>query len=69
MQNSSNMIGLFEGMFHGNIFTFNPEDVRGLQKELKAQGIPLDKEAPGESGPGHIMLRDPDGNVLMLDQI
>lgn len=69
MQNKSNMIGLFEGMFHGNIYTFNPGDVHAIQEDLKAKGVQLDKEMSGESGPGHIMLRDPDGNVLMLDQI
>ena len=69
MQNSGNMIGLFQGMFEGNIYTFNPADVRALQNELKAKGITLDKEARGDTGPAHIMLRDPDGNVFMLDQI
>lgn len=69
MQNSNNMIGLFQDMFHGNIYTFNPSDVRALQDELKSKGVPLDKEAGGDAGPGHIMLRDPDGNVFMLDQI
>ena len=69
MQNGSNMIGLFEGMFDGNIYTFNPSDVRELQGQLKQQGVQLDKEAQGETGPAHIILRDPDGNVLMLDQI
>ena len=69
MQNSGTMIGLFQDMFHGNIHTFNPADVRALQNELKSKGIELDKEASGEEGPGHIILRDPDGNVFMLDQI
>lgn len=69
MQNGDNMIGLFQEMFNGNIFTFNPGDVRSLQEQLKQQGLTLDKEANGEEGPGHIILRDPDGNVLMLDQI
>lgn len=69
MQNGSNMIGLFQDMFNGNIFTFNPSDVRNIQTELKEKGVQLDKEITGESGPGHMILRDPDGNVLMLDQI
>lgn len=69
MQNGSNMVGLFQDMFHGNIFTFNPEDVHKIQDELKAQGVQLDKEASTEDGPSHIMFRDPDGNVIMLDQI
>ncbi len=68
MQNNANMIGLFQGMFNENILTFNPEDVRDIQNRLKKDGVTLDKEAMGESGPAHIMLRDPDGNVIMLDQ-
>ncbi|MCC2605244.1 VOC family protein [Planctobacterium marinum] len=69
MQNGTNMIGLFQDMFHGNIFTFNPKDVHKIQDELKAKGIHLDKEAASADGPSHIMFRDPDGNVIMLDQI
>lgn len=69
MQNSSNMIGLFQGMFEGNIFTFNPKDVHQIQDDLKSKGIQLDKEASADEGPSHIMFRDPDGNVIMLDQI
>lgn len=69
MQNGGNMIGLFQDMFHGNIFTFNPKDVHRLQEDLKAKGVKLDKEAESGDGPSHIMLRDPDGNVIMLDQI
>ncbi|MBE1300136.1 MAG: VOC family protein [Alteromonadaceae bacterium] len=68
MQNNSNMIGLFQGMFEENILTFNPDDVRTIQDDLKSKGVAIDKEAHGESGPAHIMLRDPDGNVIMLDQ-
>ena len=69
MQNGGNMIGLFQDMFEGNIFTFNPANVRDIQAQLKKQGVRLDKEAGGDSGPGHMILRDPDGNVIMLDQI
>lgn len=69
LQNGGNMIGLFQEMFSGNIFTFNPSNVRTLQEQLKHRGLTLDKEANGDEGPAHIILRDPDGNVLMLDQI
>lgn len=68
LQNGGNMVGLFQGMFEENILTFNPENVRQIQHELKEKGIHLDKEAMGDSGPAHIMLKDPDGNVIMLDQ-
>ena len=62
-------IGLFEGMFKENIMTFNPPDVRAIQKDLQSQGIKLTKEANLEtSGAEFITLADPDGNQIMFDQ-
>ncbi len=62
-------IGLFQGMFPQNILTFNPSDVRSLQKQLKAQGVHLLKEANENStGPDSVILEDPDGNRILLDQ-
>ena len=62
-------IGLFQGMFDTNIMTFNPKDVRSIQKELKSKGIEFKLEVDefGE-GPGHAVLLDPDGNQILLDQ-
>ena len=81
LKNGSTVIGLFQGMFEGNILTFNPgwdqdaqplasfTDVREVQKSLEAQGVSIAKRAdPDGSGPAHIVLADPDGNVIMLDQ-
>lgn len=81
LKNGSAVIGLFQGMFEGNWLTFNPgwdgnaenlkefTDVREIQKNLKANGIQLDKEADETStGIEHIMLKDPDGNVILIDQ-
>lgn len=81
LKNGNALIGLFEGMFEGNIMTFNPgwnenaealkdfDDVRTIQQSLKAQGLSLMSEADEEAtGPGRIILQDPDGNVIMLDQ-
>lgn len=68
MSNGNTMFGLFQDMFNENILTFNPEDVRTIQAALQEQGIEIEKEALGESGPAHIMLRDPDDNLIMLDQ-
>ena len=68
MQNGDTMIGLFQDMFDKNIMTFNPTDVRGFQAHLQQAGISLDKTASGDSGPAHIMFRDPDGNLIMLEQ-
>lgn len=69
LKNGPAKIGLFQGMFEGNILTFNPEDVRGLQKRLKASGISFTKEADeATEGPASAMLTDPDGNSILLDQ-
>ncbi len=79
--NGPTRIGIFQGMFEENILTFNPgwnqdcepldtfTDVRTIQKHLVDHGIALHLQADEAStGPAHIMLHDPDGNVVMLDQ-
>jgi len=81
MKNENNLVGLFQGMFENNIMTFNPgwdtsanklesfDDVREIQKDLKKKGIKLEQEADeNSSGPGSIVLIDPDGNTILLDQ-
>lgn len=68
MQNAECKIGLFEGMFEGNMLTFNPPDVRAVQVALKGAGYAMEKEADEDVGSAHATLKDPDGNVLMLDQ-
>lgn len=81
LKNGEHVIGLFQGMFEGNILTFNPgwdqnaqpleafTDVRQLQRQLKEQGVPLLSEADEESsGPASFMLTDPDGNLILVDQ-
>ncbi|MFJ7726724.1 VOC family protein [Neobacillus sp. NPDC097160] len=81
MKNESCVIGIFQGMFEKNILTFNPgwnenaenlesfTDIRELQKQLKAKGIKLLSEADESSeGPAHLIIEDPDGNSILLDQ-
>ncbi|UZD92147.1 VOC family protein [Cognatishimia activa] len=81
LKNGTTVIGLFQGMFEGNILTINPgwsqsaeplddfEDVRDLQTRLQAAGLRLDTTAdPNSSGPASITLRDPDGNAILFDQ-
>lgn len=81
MKNGNALIGIFQGMFEGNILTFNPgwdenaqpleefADVREIQAELQAKGIELTATVEGvKPGPGRVMLKDPDGNVVLLDQ-
>lgn len=62
-------IGLFHGMFEENLLTFNPLDVRAVQKSLKEQGVELTMEADeATTGPAAAMLKDPEGNQILLDQ-
>lgn len=80
--NEPAVIGLFHGMFEGNILTFNPglvlggeqpeefTDVRDIATALTASGIELGETVPADNaeGPAHITLVDPDGNAIMIDQ-
>lgn len=81
LKNGDTIIGLFQGMFEKNMLTFNPgwdsqaqqlaafTDVRQIQRHLKAQGVALLSEADESSqGPAHLMLVDPDGNPILIDQ-
>ena len=69
LQNGQARIGLFQGMFEGNIFTFNPIDARAIQKALKAAGIPLTVEADETTtGPAYLTFSDLDGNAFLIDQ-
>jgi hypothetical protein len=43
--------------------------VREIQHELLRQGLTLDSKVDEDSeGPGSIMLVDPDGNPVLIDQ-
>ena len=81
LRNSSHVIGLFQGMFDKNTLTFNPGwddnaqpvarfmDVREIQRNLKAKGLTLVTEADeSTTGPASLMVMDPDGNPILLDQ-
>ena len=68
LEKGTTVIGLFEGMFEANILTFNPPDVRAIEKHLKDNGIAVDRPTEGDSGPTHCVLKDPDGNSIMFDQ-
>lgn len=81
LSNGTTKIGLFQGMFENNIMTFNPgwdahaepvddfTDVRDIQHTLKTAGVKLSAEADETSvGPANIMLTDPDGNTILIDQ-
>lgn len=68
LQNGEAKIGLFQGMFDDNILTFNPKDARGIQASLQVAGITPDKRAEDGEGPTHFVVKDPDGNTILVDQ-
>jgi len=81
LKNGDTLIGLFQGMFEENILTFNPgwnqaaeiqesfDDVRQIQDKLKADGVNIVRETDGSaSGPASMVVTDPDGNMILIDQ-
>lgn len=80
LANGQTVIGLFQGMFEKNSLTFNPgwtqqmgmldtfTDVRDIEKQLREAGIPIIQGTSGESGPSHVVIADPDGNPILIDQ-
>ncbi len=83
MKNGDSLIGLFQGMFENNILTFNPgwdadanevdefDDVRAIQQKLESAGLTLDQRIGDDdsgSGPASLVVTDPDGNVILIDQ-
>jgi hypothetical protein len=45
------------------------DDVRDIQKTLKGRGVtPVMAADESSSGPASLMLVDPDGNPVLLDQ-
>ncbi len=82
MKNENAIIGLFQGMFEGNILTFNPgwnedatevnpfTDIRKIEHELKNKEITFITETNKDTkeGPASFMISAPDGNMLLMDQ-
>ncbi len=81
MKNENALVGLFQGMFEGNILTFNPGwdenarnisefvDIREIQRHLKSADVEIISEADSLStGPASVLVRDPDGNLILIDQ-
>ena len=81
LRNGDHVIGLFQGLFPRNMLTFNPgwnqqaqpvtpfHDVRALQQVLLQRGLKLDTTADAATtGPASLVLTDPDGNPILIDQ-
>ena len=82
LQNATSTIGLFQGpQFTRNMLTFNPgwdrtgstlptfDDVRDIQRTLKGRGlVPTAAADESSTGPASMVLTDPDGNPILIDQ-
>ena len=81
LKNGDYVIGLFQGMLEKNTLTFNPgwdqdaqplesfTDVREIQCALKARGLSIESEADESTkGPTSLIVIDPDGNPILIDQ-
>jgi catechol 2,3-dioxygenase-like lactoylglutathione lyase family enzyme len=82
LQNSTSTIGLFQGaQYTRNMLTFNPgwdrtgstlpefDDVRDIQRTLKDRGlVPTAAADESSTGPASLVLTDPDGNPILIDQ-
>jgi len=81
MRKGDTAIGLFHGMFEGNMLTFNPgwsaeeeevesfPDIRDIQRLLEDAGLEMKQSTdPNGSGPAFISVLDPDGNEIFIDQ-
>ncbi len=82
LRNGTTTIGLFHGMFEGNILTFNPGwdaenqavddyiDVRTIRDHLAQAGVEIvqDTTADSPAGPASFVISDPDGNTILVDQ-
>lgn len=80
LKNGAHIIGLFQGMFEKNSLTFNPgwnqeakptdpfTDIRQIKGHLESQGIAVQGNIDSNEGPASIVLEDPDGNPILIDQ-
>ena len=81
MKNADHCIGLFQGMLEENLLTFNPgwdkdcnplpefSDIRELHAQFTKAGLEVSNQSlSSQSGPGSFSIKDPDGNLILLDQ-
>ena len=81
MVNETTIVGLFQGLFDRNILTFNPglaqdtsrvadfTDVRDIRASLLADGVEMVTDTdPEATGPASVVITDPDGNPILIDQ-
>lgn len=80
LKNGNTVIGLFQQMIEKTTLTFNPgwnqegqdidpfTDVRVIDKKLTQLGVIHQTFIENPQGPGYLMLEDPDGHAILIDQ-
>jgi catechol 2,3-dioxygenase-like lactoylglutathione lyase family enzyme len=80
LKSNQAVIGLFEGMIEKNTLTFNPgwsqegknfdpyDDIRMIYQELNESIPNLQNGITQNAGPGYIIIEDPEGNPILIDQ-
>lgn len=81
LANGEARIGLFQGIIDRPMLTFTPgrtgrgqrleqfTDVREVQAHLRRAGVDVpDPVDEAGSGPAHLVVTDPDGNPVLVDQ-
>ena len=80
LKNGDAVIGLFQDIIDQNTLTFNPgwsqegipvnpfDDVRAIKEVLVKAQLEIESFISKEEGPGYLILKDPDGNPILIDQ-
>ncbi len=82
MKNETTLIRLFQGIFEGNLLTFNQgwdsdantieefDDTRKIEVQLNSAGLETEQSttADSDAGPTSFAVIDPDGNPILIDQ-
>ncbi len=64
LSNGQTRIGLYQGMFDRNVLSFRPESLDQVIEALRSNGVEVPNDTPGT----HFVLRDPDGNPVLIDE-
>ena len=80
LKNGDAVVGLFQGMIDKNTLTFNPGwnqegkevnpfmDVRAINQSLSQKHLEVQAFIDKDHGPAYLMMEDPDGNPILIDQ-
>lgn len=68
LKSGDTLLGLFEGMFEQNILSFHTPDLATVRGALAAAGLELPPVDESGDAATYLMLTDPDGNPILIDQ-